>query len=539
MSPIAQIGLLGPVEVGHGQHLLPIGPPMQRAVVALLAVDAGRCVPVDRLIEGLWAERPPAGARGLIQTYVSRLRAALRPVDTTILRRAGGYLLDLPADLVDLHAFRRLVAEGRAAGDHRAIRAGLRLWRHTPLAGLAPTPLVELIRAGLAEERLAATEEAIDLELRAGRHREVLGELTGLAREHPLREQVLAQLLLALHRCGRQAEALRVYDAARRRRADELGLDPTPPLVELHARILRNDSAAVDGLGEATTATATRHTPRQLPYDLPDFTGRVAQLATLTALSKGTARTMVIAVINGMPGVGKTALAVHLAHALTQRFPDGQLFVDLRGRARDRPPATSAAVLATLLRSVGVPAERIPDDPDERSALWRTELAGRRALIVLDDAVDSAQVRPLIPGTPGAMVLVTSRDTLVGLDGAVSLSLGTLTADEARALFVGMVGDRAMAEPEAVAEVVRLCIHLPLGIRFAAARLRARPHATVAMLADRLRACGVRKAAAARWHPEQGLEPHWAPAPREAVDDVGTPVEEVFADLIDFADLVD
>ncbi|GIG61629.1 SARP family transcriptional regulator [Longispora fulva] len=482
--PGLTIALLGPVELRHAGTEVPLGAAMQRGLLALLALDVGRTVPLDHLSAGLWGEHPPARARGLLQTYVSRLRAVLRPLGSDIVRHGPGYLLDLTADRVDLTGFRSLLARGRGADAPADLRAALGLWRGAPLEAVPPTALVERIRAGLTEEWVGARESLLAAELRAGRHREALAELTELAGEYPLRDEPLRLLLVGLHRAGRQAEALAAYDAGRLLREAELGLDPTPDLVDLHARILRNDPVLVC---PSTASAPARDVPRQLPYDLADFTGRATQLDRLCALGGSGASSVVISAVDGMPGVGKTATVVRAAHALAPRFPDGQVFLDLHGFTPGRSPVDPATALTTLLAAFGVPEDAVPRDLDERAAAWRQELAGRRVLVVLDNAVDAAQVRPLIPGAPGALVLITSRRSLLGLDGAVPVSLDVLPDGEARALFAGVVGDRARSAPHATGEVVALCGHLPLAIRLAAARLSARPSWTMAELARRLR----------------------------------------------------
>ncbi|MEO6085120.1 MAG: BTAD domain-containing putative transcriptional regulator [Umezawaea sp.] len=457
---------------------------MQRGVLALLALDPGRVVSVERLVDGLWGEEPPDRCHGLIQSYVSRLRTVLRPTGATITRHGGGYLLDVEPTQVDLHEFRATADQARTGNDPHSLRSALRLWRGDPLGGLPSSPLVEQIRVGMAEERLVVWEECLDRELRAGRHREVLGEASMLSAENPLREKPLALLLLALYRSGRQPEALQRYDIARRHLADELGLDPSPELSSLRSRILRSDPDLALVAAQAKQDRA----PRLLPYDVVDFIGRTAELDRLAALAESTSTGVVIAAIDGMPGVGKTATAVHLAHALGDRFPDGQLFVDLHGFTPGRTPVDSGVALGTLLRAFGVPDDRIPADLDERSALWRGELAGRRVLIVLDNAADAAQIRPLIPGSPGSLVLITSRRRLGTLDGVTSIFLDVLPPVNALALFVAIAGRRVLIETEAVVEVLWWCGHLPLAVRIAAARIGNRQQHPVRHLADRLRA---------------------------------------------------
>ncbi|GIG59679.1 SARP family transcriptional regulator [Longispora fulva] len=479
-----RVGLLGPVTVWQDGATLPLGPAMQRAVLALLALDAGRPVSTQRLVDALWGDEPPDRAVTLVQGYVSRLRALLRPADLRITRHASGYVIDVAPEDVDVTAFRARVASAETGTDPAPLRAALALWRGEALADLRHTPVLDRLRAGLEAERLDVWEECLDRVLRAGRHLEVLGELTDLCAEHPFRPRPLPLLMVALYRAGRQAEALTWYATARRRYADELGLDPTPEATAVHGRILRGDPDL--DLPPAAEAPPVRPA-RLLPYAVRDFTGREAELRQLLGLAGGTASAVVISAIDGMPGVGKTTIAVHAAHALADRFPDGQYFVDLHGFTPGLAPMDTSMALGLLLRAAGVPAERIPVDLQERSALWRSELADRRVLILLDNAASAQQVRPLLPGSPGSLVLVTSRRRLRTLDGAEALSLDVLPQEEAHDLFVAAAGPRALAEPDAVADVVELCGRLPLALRIAAARVGTGP-AAVARLATHLRA---------------------------------------------------
>ncbi|NUT47566.1 MAG: tetratricopeptide repeat protein [Saccharothrix sp.] len=459
---------------------MPVGPPMQRCVLAVLALNAGDGVPIDRLVDVLWDEQPPGDARGLIHGYVSRLRKVLRPAGMEILRRSPGYALDVDREAVDVHRFRALVARSLdTTSDADAVRLlgeGLSLWRGEPLAGVGASGAVDRIRAGLAEERLTAAERWAEAALRLGRHREVVAELTVLAAEHPLREKIVALTMLALHHSGRRAEALARYEGTRRVLADQLGLDPGEELRRTHARVLR-----------AEPEPAVRRRPDSLPFDVPAFTGREAELDRLVG-GAGAGGTITISAIDGMAGIGKTALAVHAARRVAARYPDARLFIDLHGFTPGRAPVEPATALDTLLRSIGVPADRIPSDFDQRVLAWRAELADRKALLVLDNAADAAQVRPLIPGSPTCLVLITSRRRLPTLAGSVPLSLGLLSADEAAELVTVIVGERAAADPERVAELVELCGRLPLAVRLAATRLQHRPQWTVADLVDRLRA---------------------------------------------------
>ncbi|WP_018348558.1 AfsR/SARP family transcriptional regulator [Longispora albida] len=480
------IAVLGPVRAGQPGTSLALGPAMQRTVLAQLALEPGQPIPPSRLIEGLWDTEPPPRAPQILQSYVSRLRTVLRPAGAGIGFHDAGYVLDVPAEQVDVCLFRAAVARGLAGDDPAPFREGLALWRGEPLAGVKPSPLIERIQAGLAAERLAALEECLERELAAGRHREVLPELTALCADHPWRERFLAQLMLALYRSGRMAEALQRYEDARRQLAGELGVDPARSLADLHTAILRGDPALDLPVSAPVPAPAVQvQGPRLLPFAVPDFTGRAAEIRQLLGLAGGTATAVVISAIDGMAGAGKTATALHVAHELSAQFPDGQYFVDLHGFTPGRAQLDPGAALGTLLRAAGLPAERIPFDTDERSGLWRDTIAGRRAVIVLDNAASAQQVRPLLPGTPGALVLITSRRRLPTVDGAAHLTLGVLPPGDAYDLFVKAAGPHVLSEPDAVAEVVRLCGYLPLAIRIAAA-LAGDGRGSVARLARQL-----------------------------------------------------
>lgn len=464
------IGVLGSVEAHLDGTSVPVGTPQQRCVLAVLALRAGECVSIERLEEVLWGEDVPPNARGLVQGYASRLRKVLRPHGADVLRQASGYVLTVARDHVDVHLFRDLVAQGLWAH-------ALTLWRGEPLDGVTGSDALLRLRAGLAEERLVATEGWAKSELDAGNHRVVVGRLTELAAEHPLREHLIALAVLALHGCGRRAEALRLFDETRRELADQLGVGPGDELRELHERMLRADLEPI----APPSAPPARSGPNSLPFAIPDFTGRVPELAGLISSPPG------ITTIDGMAGVGKTALAVRAARELSRRHPDAQLFIDLHGFTPGRDPVEPAAALDTLLRLLGVPAEHIPADTDQRMLAWRAALAGLNAVVVLDNAADAAQVRPLIPGAPGCVVLVTSRRRMPTLEGAVPLSLDVLPDDEAAALVHAVAGAQAADDPIAVGELVELCGRLPLAIRIASARLQHRPQWTLADLVARLR----------------------------------------------------
>jgi tetratricopeptide (TPR) repeat protein len=481
--------LLGLVEVRVGRDAVHLSP-LERELVALLALSANSAVSMERIVDTLWRTDPPGSARNRVQALVSGLRRAIGDA-ATVATTPSGYRLDVDPGDLDLAVFEEQVAQARSlavAGDPAAaveeFRAALALWRGNPLDGVSGH---DVDKTRLRELRLSVLEERIAAELTLGRHADLIGELTALAADHPSRESLAGKLMLALYRSGRQAEALEAYRRLRAHLRDELGIEPGREVARLHDQILRRDPA----LDLAPPPAPSRaSSPAQLPRDLPDFVGRGAEFSQLLADLDGPGgggRSVVISAIDGMAGVGKTALAIHAAHRLAEWYPDGQLFLDLHAHTAGRSPVPPAAALATLLTSLGMAPERIPPGLDERAALWRSELAPRRTLIVLDNAVDAAQVRPLLPGAPGCLVLVTARRRLTDLEGALPLSLDVLPAPDARALFTGIAGERAAAAPEAVADVVELCGCLPLAIRVAASRLRHRPLWTVEHLADRLR----------------------------------------------------
>jgi DNA-binding SARP family transcriptional activator/Flp pilus assembly protein TadD len=489
------VGVLGPLEARLGGEPVSIPAGRQSVVLAVLALSAGRSVSVDALAQRVWGEALPARVRPSLSTYVTRLRQLLgmSVIETT----ASGYRL--VTDNVDVVRFRQLVAEAAEPTEPDKARdrldEALRLWRGEPLEGLRSEALDRDEVPNLTEERLSAIERRTGLYLATGRAADVTVELRAWTARYPLRETLWHRLITALEACGRQADALAAYQELRQRLRDELGTDPSPELREAYQRLLAggrpgeaDDRPAPDR--PAADPPAGHRRRSDLPGDVADFAGRGDEVQRLLAALGGDdtgARAVVISAIDGMAGIGKTTLAVHVAHRLADRYPDGQLFVDLHGHTAGTPPTDSAAALDVLLRAVGVPGDRLPESVEERAGLWRAELADRRMLVVLDNAASAAQVRPLLPGAAGSLVLVTSRQRLTDLDTAHTLSLDLLPAADALALFTRIVGtDRVGAEAEAAREVVRLCGHLPLALRIAGARLRTRPAWTVAHLADRL-----------------------------------------------------
>ncbi|HWO62476.1 MAG TPA: BTAD domain-containing putative transcriptional regulator, partial [Umezawaea sp.] len=454
-----------------------------RALLAALLLDRGRTVSAERLVSVLWGEDPPPTARAVVQTYVATLRRTLDAagLPSIITSDRRGYRAHVPDDLLDVRVFDELVERGREAarnGDDveagEVFRAALALWRGPALGGIGESPLrSEAVR--LDESRLTVVEERIDADLAAGQGPQLLAELTALVAEHPLRERLRAGLMVALYRAGRQADALELYERGRAALIDELGIDPGPELRRVHESILRCDVALMPA--------ATSRTPRQLPPPPPDFTGRETEIAALsTAVASSTA--MSICVVSGAGGVGKSTLAHRVAHDLADRFPDGQYHLELHGSTSG--PATAEEVLGRVLRDLD-PTTTAPASLEERVARYRTLLAGTRTLVVLDDAANEAQVRPLLPGGPGCAVLITSRNRMSALAGATFVELGVLSSDIAAVLFTRIVGaDRTAAEPVAATEITRLCGHLPLAIRIAGARLASRKQWSLSWLAARL-----------------------------------------------------
>jgi DNA-binding SARP family transcriptional activator len=473
--------LLGPVEVRTGDRRLDIGPPKQRLVLAVLLLAANRPVPIDRLVDLSWPDSPPPTARTAIHGRISKLRALLTAADpeVALLSEGSGYRLCVDEDLVDAHRFTALVKRARAtASDALAVplyEQALALWQGRPLDGTAAEDVRRQLCGSLEEARQLALDDHTDAQLRLGRHREVVDQLIQRLESDPVRERTAGQLALALYRCGRAGQALDVCGRTRRRLRDELGVDPGPALAALETALLRNDPALVLPTPPASAMTVPAH----LPPDVAGFTGRAAEVRRLTELLSGDApTTTVIAVVSGLPGAGKTALAVHCGHQVAGWYPDGQLFVNLRGYD-PREPVRPVDALARFLRALGVPPGQVPGELDEAVLLYRSLLASRRVIVVLDNAGSAEQVRPLLPGAAGCAALVTGREELrglVALDGARPLRLDILPRAESVALLGRMVGrDRLAGEPVAAAELAELCGHLPLALRIAGAHLAGHP----------------------------------------------------------------
>lgn len=507
-----ELRAFGPLELYRDGTRVPIASRLRRVLLAVLLVHRDQVVPVSTLTASLWPARPPAAVAKSLHIHVHRLRRALGGAGA-LPYRSTGYALAVAPEDVDIYRFDWLVRQGRAAlsaGDHptaaETLRQAIELCRGPALQGMDEVPELAAEAGRIEELRLVALEGRFAAELALGESASVVAELDRLVAAYPLRERFRAQLMLALYRAGRKADALTVYRNGRRILVEELGIEPNPECRELERAILVDHPAlnrSTDPGGTVWSANPVPHqppsdlsanpVPHQLPSDLTDFAGRTAELAWLDAPlpdHPGAPPTGVVtSVIDGPPGVGKTALAVHAAHRLAARYPDGQLLLDLHGFTEAVAAVTPAEALERMLRVLGVPGAQIPAHLEDRAALWRSRLAGKRILIVLDNAATEAQVRPLLPGSPGCLALVTSRTRLPGLDGARSLSLEVMSPHDAHALFVSTAGEQRLSgePPELLDEIVELCGHLPLAIRIAAARLASHPTWGVAQLVDRLR----------------------------------------------------
>jgi DNA-binding SARP family transcriptional activator/DNA polymerase III delta prime subunit len=486
-----EFGLLGLVELTDGGRVVPVPSVRLRVLLACLLLRAGQLVTVDELAEAVWGDGGlPAKPRRAVQTYVARLRKLLGA--GLIHTRGEGYVLTVAPGDVDVGRFELLLEQARhvgGEGDRQAeaalLRQALGLWRGEPLADAPSAVLHHQVVARLGERHLEALERRIEADLALGRHAELVGELGELTERYPLRERLWAQLMTALYRGGRRADALAAFTRARDRLVEELGIEPATELQRLQRAILSGDPALGVGAGPTQDGVVVAR-PSQLPVDVGDFVGR-GGLADQIASLLDDEQTVPIVALSGPPGVGKTALAVHAAHRLAKRFGDGQLYVDLHGATAGMRPLAPLEVLGRFLRALGADPAAIPTGLEEASAMFRSQVAGQRLLVVLDNAADAAQVAPLLPAGAGCGVLVTSRRALAGLAGTTSLHLAVLEPAEAVELLGRVAGQRRLdAEPEAAAELAGWCGRLPLALRIAGARLAARPAWPVRTLAERL-----------------------------------------------------
>ncbi|GAA2352370.1 AfsR/SARP family transcriptional regulator [Dactylosporangium salmoneum] len=471
---------LGPLSIIDDDQSRQIGTPRARAVLALLLVRRGGLVGVDQMVDEIWAEQAPGDVRPLVHGYVSRVRRALGPVAARLVTHKPGYRLEVGADEWDVARFEGAVARARAVHAAGAVddavagfAAALALWTGEPFADVPATPAIAAATTALTELRLAAVDEWFAARLDAGVDPHLVADLARYQAEHPHRERLAGQLMLALQRSGRRADALGVFREVRRRLVDDLGVEPGPELQLLHRHALEAGPADVPAPPSASSPPAERsRVPAQLPLGVAGFVGREAELAALD-------RARELVVVTGTAGVGKSALAVHWARRVQDRYPDGRLFADLRGFAPDLAAADPADALLRFLVALGVPEDRVPDGVEARAAQYRSVLHGRRVLVVLDNARDVEQVRPLLPGSAGCLAVVTSRDRLTGLvavEGAHAVALDALGEPEAAGLLAARLGpDRVARHRDAVARIVHRCAGLPLALAVVAATSAVQP----------------------------------------------------------------
>jgi DNA-binding SARP family transcriptional activator/tetratricopeptide (TPR) repeat protein len=472
--------LLGPLEIVVDGKPISLTAPRQGVILALLLIEANQVVSVDRMIDAVWGNEPPKTAKNQVQITVSALRRLLGT--DVIVSRPPGYMINAPPETIDIACFENLIASGnRAVAEQRTLdalndlRSALALWRAPALDGIQ-SEIIQAAATRLGEIRMSTYQDCFDLELQLGRHSEIIGELRGLVAENPLNEFLRGQLMLALYRAGRQADALESFRAGRVILQEELGLDPGPELCRLEQAILTR-SAKIDLPGFQQQASVpgrvgARLTPHQLPRTVAEFTGRAEILAEISEVmardADGLSLTVPVVVLTGRRGMGKTALAIRAAHLLSQEFPDGQFFLQL-GVDMER---TTVSLLEHLLLSLGMPSGGTPHDLDGRAAMYRSLLAGRRVLIVIDNASNRNQISALLPGTGGCAVLVTSDQQIIGLDGIHQIHVGALDDQSATSLLDNLIGpDRVRSEPQAARELVRLCEGIPLALRVVAAKL--------------------------------------------------------------------
>ncbi len=484
-----EFGVLGPITVWADGRPVQVGGPRQLCVLGALLVHLGREVTIEQLIGYLWSDDPPRTARSVIQVQISHLRRAF---PDSISTTSGGYVLDVEPDAVDLHRFRKLRDRASAAEPKAAVELleqALECWRGTPFSGVGSEYLDYTVVAPLREERWSCVIAWATCALELGRYSEVVSRLTSLISEEPFRERLHHLLITALWRDNERARALSVYEELRGRLAEELGVDPGPELVALHTRILQEDFSEEGPQGGPSGGKpGERFVVRNdLPRDLPDFTGRHDSLRRLDEAARAGEDRAQVCVITGSGGEGKTTTAVRFGYEATKRYPDGQLFIDLYGYTTDREPLDAASALGALLRAVGIDPEAVPESLDERSALWRATLMGRRVLVILDNALSYAQVSPLLSSSPGSMTLITTRNELSGLSGARFLSLGVFDEQSSLELLGRVLGDqRVQREPDQAREIIRICGGLPLALRVVAGRMLSRPRWSFAHVARRL-----------------------------------------------------
>lgn len=499
---VMRVALLGELNIQSGNSVVEVSAAKQRVVLAALALRAGHPVTHSELAEALWDDASPATARVTVHNYIRRLRLILGPgAGPRIMTRSAGYQLDLGPDDVDALAFGKMCESGGRAARSRSwskaaetLRAALEMWRGTPLADV-PSQVLRLRWAEhLEQQRLQALDWRIEADLNLGLHEMVIAELRQRIAARPLRERTYALLMMALYRAGRQGEALAAFQNARGVLVDELGVEPGPELQHLHSLILSHDPLLTGISTVPPRAAVELQVPRQLPAALLGFAGRAHELAALDAMFADWAsgyETVMIFVISGMAGAGKSALAVHWAYRVADRFPDGQMHVNLRGFDPRRGPVAPVQALRGLLDSLGVSQERIPVDPDLQANLYRSLVANRRMLILIDNPRDADQVRPLLPGSPGSLVLITSRGqlpSLVAVEGARLLILDVPTETESIDLLERRLGARRVEdERRAAMELTTLCARLPLALSIVAARAIAQPSLALDALATELR----------------------------------------------------
>jgi DNA-binding SARP family transcriptional activator/tetratricopeptide (TPR) repeat protein len=491
-----EFAVLGSLEVRGGSELVAVNGTLQRRVLVMLLLEAGRVVPVSRLVEAAWNDEPPDSAEHQVRKTIAKLRSRIPHGPDIIVTDGPGYRAVVDTEQLDLLRHQKLLKQARAfletgeterAAAH--LREALALWRGPVLSGSGGR-VVDAASTALEEQRLTAAEQLYDLCIDAGEAAEVTGELRVLVDEHPLRETLRGRLMLALYHSGQQAAALDEFARTRGHLADELGIDPGAELTGLHERILRQDPSLTRP-ERAVSRAAHRATeaPHALPFDVPDFSGRSSELDWVCeAAGRALEGAPTVLALDGMGGGGKTALAIRAAHQLAEQYPDGSLFIDLHGFTPGQTPLSAFQAQGDLLAAAGIPSEELPTVPAGRAARWQSYMRGRRMLLVLDNAAASEQVRELIPASSDSLVLITSRPRLTGLDGAEWLSLGALPEPESQQILHNTLGaERVGREPAAARELLRLCGGLPLAVRIAAARLANRPQWTVQRLVDRLR----------------------------------------------------